>query len=111
LIDADVPTGVEFRRWITEKICTCDALVALISDNTDVWQESEIKVALGAKKQIFLISSGNLSSETMNLVSNYKSSNIHSFLGKNKDSAKIDVKNLAKQIESLMRAGAKSKPQ
>jgi hypothetical protein len=48
LIDEDVPSSVDFRSWMKEKIYSSNAMVAVISNSTGVWQDSEIKTAVEA---------------------------------------------------------------
>jgi galactokinase len=106
-IDADVPSGAEFRRWVAERISMSDAVVALISDNIDVSQESEIKLGLKTKKPVFMISTAPLSPETMKLVRSYDLVNVSPFLDSKTSSTRIDYEASASKIEQILRASIK----
>jgi hypothetical protein len=100
-IDADVPTGLELKRWITEEIHASDAVLVLISHDIDIWQRSEIESRVKTEKPLFLIATETLKNGTKELIEQYKGPNIHLiyfYMERN-------VQELADKVQSFLQAG------
>jgi hypothetical protein len=109
-IDADIPVGVEFRRWITDEIYGSDATIAIISNNTSVWQDSEIKLALESNNALFIVSVGNLTPEFVRILESYEGPRSRLLSNIKIDSEnKIDTKYLVDEIVYLLKTSARGK--
>jgi hypothetical protein len=101
-IDEHVPSSVDFRRWMKEKILSSNAMVAVISNSTGVWQDAEIKIALDAGVPLIPVATEELASRVSSALSGYQSAgSLSPLFLKPSGSNQQDALDLAARIAGL----------